>query len=136
MKHTPALLITLLLATSGCAILRNKNTAIVIGKIAHDGTVLVLNKNPKLKPQFTVVAEKMKTLSESPQPSVSEVLTILQSLPVKEFNSTEGILAFDGAQFILLLTGDPAVDLKYAENMKAIIAKIGEGIEKGVAATP
>jgi len=123
--------------SSGPAI--NLDRVVLVAKLAsYDGTFLYLSRHKDQRPKFELAVKSLDALIVNGV-SVAGLVAILDALPIKQLDSTEGRLILDSAVIIFdSYFSSTTVNFNQLEKMqdlKIVVESIKDGINKGLDST-
>ena len=135
-----ACLAVAIIATSGCATTMSQTTQqrVVIGvKLAASiGGAEILVEHPDWRVHFQRAADDLKIIEAGDTVSISQVIAIVQRLPVKELHSPRAVLYANTGVLLLNEVGVATeLPLEQSKDVKAVAAALREGIENALEAT-
>jgi len=105
--------------------------AAVTRQVTAIGITLALQNNPELMPKLSIALQELTTLAESNTITPELIIAILNQIPVKQFRSPEGVIAFNSAKVILAASGWSNVDLVKIEQLRPIVIALRDGLVDG-----
>lgn len=132
-----------LLVLTGCSTTSQNQTTwltpVRVEKLTKLGTYVAvsayLNENPADKATFVSVKASLQILVDQSKWDSVTVAAILQNLPVKELQTTEAKLAFQGGLLLVDLLGYGSFDAKNVEHVKAFIIGFNDGLDLALSFT-
>ncbi len=107
-----------------------------VGLIVEDasfiGTRVALLKNPEWRPEFEKAVTALEILEADPNITLSKVVTIAQTLHVKELKSDTALLAITGAELVLVHLDRGTIDLSKTEVLLPAVIGFRRGIQRGL----
>ncbi len=107
-----------------------------IRDVAHAGTVYALAENPQWRGNITLVRDQLNGLANtSDNVTFDSIVTTLQSLPIDELKSSEGVLLITTAKITLRRVGSN-VELGNIKNVKQVAGALVAGMNEGLLYIP
>jgi hypothetical protein len=122
--------------TNNVSVLDTNRVDSVAKQAAIEGTSDVLASHPEWLPQFQQAEADLNLLAASPSISLSDILTIMQRLPVNELKSSTAKLSFEGATLVISLLDVPQLPATANADLQSIAKAIADGIAAGIPAAP
>ena len=105
---------------------------LVAKQAAIDGTAAALQQNPQWLPQFQLAVNDLNQLATSPSITLNNILTIVQTLPVKQLKNQTAALSFEGATLVISLLDVPQLPPQATADLQSVAKAIADGITQGI----
>ena len=105
--------------------------AAITREVTTIGIGLALANNPDLMPKLQVAVAELNALAVADTITPDLIIAILNQIPVKQFRSPEGVIAFNSARVILVAAGWSNVDLVRIEQLRPIVVALRDGMVAG-----
>lgn len=88
----------------------------------------LLAEKPETEAPLSKTLSELTVLASQDAITPSQILTILNKLPVKQFSSPNGVLAFSAAKIILASAGWSNIDIVKLNELKPIVEALRQGL--------
>lgn len=105
--------------------------AAVTKEVTTIGISLALANNADLLPKLQIAVQELDTLAASDTITPELIIAILDQIPIKQFRSPEGVIAFNSAKVVLVAAGWSNVDLVRIEQLRPIVVALRDGLIAG-----
>lgn len=125
-----------LFTTNTVHALDTNRVANVARQAAQDATINLTQQHPDWVPYFQTAETDLKALAAAPNPSLNDLLAIVQRLPVKQLKGSTAQLSFEGATLLLSAVDIPQMPATAAADIHVIAQAIADGVAAGLPAAP
>ena len=105
--------------------------AAITKEVTTIGVQLAVANNPELLPKLVIAVQELNTLATADAITPDLIIAILNQIPVKQFRSPEGVIAFNSARVILVAAGWSNVNLVRIEQLRPIVVALRDGMMAG-----
>lgn len=134
-KLITSLTVSSLLFMNGCSTLTPNqvtNYAAVAEVAAFTGTSVALKQHPEWRPGFIEASAELKTIANSTNITITQIMMIVQRLPVKELQSDTAKLTITSATILLSGLNVPEMPADRIKQLQPIVVSIYTGIDMGI----